>query len=1427
MPVKRSQTIAMRLLKRKTRKVEGFGKLELERVIGLTTASQSGLSCNATTGELAYLAGAVVVIYNVKANSQTQFLVAPKTAKAFSCVAYSGQGGRFLAAGESGHQPGIIIWEVAVGARVAELRAHKQGVCCVQFSPNGKHLVSVGVPSDGQVCLWDWRSGTLLAKSRASTTSQPACALQFASDGSFFVTGGVKHLKHWVIGLPKARSVGGNGTTGMEGKTVNLGTQKDSSFVAILSAPPSKDASTVTPDFQPLYALTAGGILCLLHCGLAIEKWVDLKVRHGYALAISGAHVGCACSDGIVRVFMHGSLTYAVTLPRPPPYGHHGLVDASVGATIAVGNRTQPGIRFPDAVACSFLQEGQTLAVIYADHSLLVWDVQSFSKIGRYRTLLSHNACIWDVSLLPSPHQAPTLQPMNEKDCSPRGTFATCSADGSIRLWCLDSGQEKSTANLNAGAPPTAGPVNIYNKEILGVLYIDKRDDQKDKVVIGASDEEPFSSLQGFRTICASPDGQHLAAGDRNGNLRVYDLNTLQLIIFKEAHDGEVLSLSFTSNTKDTLVEEPTSIPLLASGGRDRLINIYDVNSRYDIVETLADHTALITSVKFACCGSKLLSCSADKSVIFRNVLASGGRCKFIRYHQELSPRGSFYDIDTDPFSKHAVAVGQDKKLSVLNLISGKTVRHLKLEGDVGEPFKVRLDPSGTYVVCSHSDRIMRIYDFHNGELLTQASGHAEIITGMVFLPDSRRLVSVSGDSCIFIWRLPLNMSRCMRKRCIIYSESRPPPRCLKSAPVHSSRYLDTTNSTPGGADQTILFDPLAVKSKEICTNGRKENFGEIKHIEATILSVGQDSIQEAAERPHTEAGENKKSVQCYGCDGYSALSEIRKEVEHPLTSSNVNSNYTEQLDTNIPDNTRERRSLQHEESHLLTAQVNPRKEIQWKTVHTVFFSDNDYGHDELPSKAGHLDFRTCADDLKNRAGNVSAYSNTLSISSITVDEKVSEKSSVGREIRSLQTMRNSEDEDGVLTHPLDNHKGLETHKSTVVLVKAKASDELGERNERPRTCDGIKSGLERLEVSSTGEQSFGILDGFHQETLNHSAQSKHVDRTLKQDLKKDDQCYRISTVEWPKVHIDSELVKANTDDDFLIRRDLFSEYFPNLVSKIKVDDSDESSFSARFVARSTSSNPQSSWFDTLSSPKADRKFSGTETQALLQDDELEYNPGRLLADERERLKLRERQDKMAIEVQRMRERLVNLGIAVAEIAHDGETTDNKWDSDEKYPECCHYSMPSESPNKRSELAAHTAVEHEDSCRPNSSELPGSGQCAKRALSCSLQDRIANGTENLCTGGVSKTNCSGLSTGGLYSLDASAPGNLGTPRTPKIGRTIDLWQIKARKEPEDGKVESVGEVEIYLATNPASVKQAESSVDEGSGFDTLLRFVGP
>lgn len=73
------------------------------------------------------------------------------------------------------------------------------------------------------------------------------------------------------------------------------------------------------------------------------------------------------------------------------------------------------------------------------------------------------------------------------------------------------------------------------------------------------------------------------------------------------------------------------------------------------------------------------------------------------------------------------------------------------------------------------------------------------------------------------------------------------------------------------------------------------------------------------------------------------------------------------------------------------------------------------------------------------------------------------------------------------------------------------------------------------------------------------------------------------------------------------------------------MEEFDNGNFSKRFLARSNISHQtQSPWFDT--SIKIERDIIGTQPQAFLQDEEMENNPGRLLAAERERLKLRERQ---------------------------------------------------------------------------------------------------------------------------------------------------------------------------------------------------------
>ena len=42
-----------------------------------------------------------------------------------------------------------------------------------------------------------------------------------------------------------------------------------------------------------------------------------------------------------------------------------------------------------------------------------------------------------------------------------------------------------------------------------------------------------------------NPDGLSLAIGDRNGNIRIIDLQTFKQIALVEAHDSEVLSVDY------------------------------------------------------------------------------------------------------------------------------------------------------------------------------------------------------------------------------------------------------------------------------------------------------------------------------------------------------------------------------------------------------------------------------------------------------------------------------------------------------------------------------------------------------------------------------------------------------------------------------------------------------------------------------------------------------------------------------------------------------------------------------------------------------------------------------------------------------------------------------------------------------------------
>lgn len=76
-----------------------FFQLILQEIIGLTTKNANGLASVTCSSKCVYLAGCVVVVYNVESCTQSHLVASHRMPKPLSCVAVS-QNGRFVAAGE-------------------------------------------------------------------------------------------------------------------------------------------------------------------------------------------------------------------------------------------------------------------------------------------------------------------------------------------------------------------------------------------------------------------------------------------------------------------------------------------------------------------------------------------------------------------------------------------------------------------------------------------------------------------------------------------------------------------------------------------------------------------------------------------------------------------------------------------------------------------------------------------------------------------------------------------------------------------------------------------------------------------------------------------------------------------------------------------------------------------------------------------------------------------------------------------------------------------------------------------------------------------------------------------------------------------------------------------------------------------------------
>ncbi|KAL1117743.1 hypothetical protein AAG570_004058, partial [Ranatra chinensis] len=651
------------------------------------------------------------------------------TRKTITCVGFSGDG-RYLATGECGQSPSLRLWDLMEGTLIAELTGHKYYINCLAFSPSQKYIVSVGSQHDMIVNVWDWRSGVKVASNKVSTKVK---AISFAENGTYFVTVGNRHVKFWY--LEYSRGAKYKEPVPLMGRSAILGEQRNNDFVDVACGRGEMGDST--------YAITRSGLLCEFNNRRLLDKWVELRTSSANCMALGEYRIFIGCADGIVRCFDPRTLQFITTLPRT----HYLGVDVAQGLDISHMASHPSNAKYPDAIAVTYDERHNKLTCVYNDHSLYIWDVRDIKRVGKSHSYLYHSACIWGVEMFPEGSHGQL----------PPGSFVTCSSDDTIRVWNIDS-QCKTQ-------PGSTYQRNIYSKELLKIIYVDPDlNFLKDVGLTGAERVDNsivYDGKNGVRSIRMSPDGKHLASGDRTGNIRVHDIATLQELCLIEAHDAEVLCLEYSRYN-------PDGHKLLASASRDRLVHVFDVKEDYNFVQTLDDHSSSITAVRFLNMQENLqmVSCGADKSIIFRQLsTGSSSGVQFTRVYNAAG-KTTLYDMEVDFSQKHVLTACQDRNIRVYNVSSGKHTKTFK--GSVSEEgslIKVALDSSGIFVATSCTDKTLCIYDYYSGECMATMAGHSELVTGLKFTDDCGHLVSASGDGCVLVWTVPHDMVVTMRAR--------------------------------------------------------------------------------------------------------------------------------------------------------------------------------------------------------------------------------------------------------------------------------------------------------------------------------------------------------------------------------------------------------------------------------------------------------------------------------------------------------------------------------------------------------------------------------------------------------------------------------------------------------------------------------------
>lgn len=632
--------------------------------------------------------------------------------KAATCLSIS-RDGRFLAVGETGYSPRVLIFslqDTSSDTPLVILNEHTYGVRAIAFSPDQKYLASLGSPNDGFLYVWSINQRTGAARLHSSNKCT-SFVKQMIWLGNNLVTIGTRHIKIWRVEdsnrstSPSKQRYALDGTPQplpvqpllktLAGRNVLLGPLVEATFTTLAAI----------SDHKALVCSEKGDI-CLLD---------DSEGQKMIKLANAGFSITCLAIDMENRHVRIG--------------GRNGK-SKSMALDELLAPCTPPDSPTPSSDEnTSSSDAGHFCAMGYAARSLITVDSKHSIEIS------SPNTDVADPKMQDTPFPAHgdavlgvrLLSSENEMNAS----FLTWSANGTVVFWDLDGG----------------------SKAFLKI--------QVEQLPLG--DDETVNQCMVVR---ASKGAKFLVTGDKYGVLRVMDPSTQKCTFETRAHMSDIQDIALFEGEGSTLV---------ATCSRDRTIQLFRLLlDQWILIQTLDDHSASVSGIFFAEDGEKLISCSTDRTIHIRQIVKKevGGQDVIgavpVRIITLKASPVSMAACFAEQMGNFVVSL-LDRTVATYDISSGRLVHSFRATDNegadavvldslvMGSPSCVSGKPTILAGVSS-TDKSVRVYDGATGSFLDREWGHTASVTDVALLEtpgsESKTLISTGSDGTIMIWDL-------------------------------------------------------------------------------------------------------------------------------------------------------------------------------------------------------------------------------------------------------------------------------------------------------------------------------------------------------------------------------------------------------------------------------------------------------------------------------------------------------------------------------------------------------------------------------------------------------------------------------------------------------------------------------------------------